>query len=83
MASQYCPQSGLGQEPGGPSHIYHVGDRDDWVKDAIVDNCIHMDWDTVLGQHLMGSWKGGGGGGGMKVSRAQGIWLAKTMQTCH
>ena len=68
-ASQYCLQSGLGQEPGGPPHIYHVGDRDDWVKDAIVDNCVHMDWYTVLGQHLIIGRApvitgiGGGGGG--------------------
>ena len=49
MASQDCPQSGLGQELSGPFHVNHISDRDDWIKDAIVHDRIHVHWNTVFG----------------------------------
>ena len=45
---------GLGKESAGPSHIYHVGDGDDWIVYTIVHDRIHVHRDTVLGEYLEG-----------------------------
>ena len=51
---QHIPQSGGGQQPGGPAVVVHVGHRTGCVPDLVVHDGVHEHRHAVLGQDLQG-----------------------------
>ena len=50
--SQHIPQSGGGQQPGGPAVVVHVGHGVDGVLHLVVHDGVHKHRHAVLGQDL-------------------------------
>ena len=54
MASKGVPEGGLGQQPSGVGRVVDVLDGRHRVPDPELDDGIHVDCHTVLGQNLGG-----------------------------